>query len=42
MQTLETDDAVFASAAVVDAAIADVDRYLRKPSGTSDQGRSED
>lgn len=42
MPTIETDEAVFATEAVIDHTIADVDRYLRKPSGTSDQGRSED
>lgn len=40
MQNLETD--VFASEAVVDDTIADIDRYQRKPVGTSDQGHRED
>jgi hypothetical protein len=41
MQMLDCIDAVFESEAVVDDMVSAVDRYLRKPAGSSDQGYRE-
>lgn len=46
METLQSEPValnnIFADEATVDNLMSEVDRYQRKPSGTSDQGRSED